>query len=52
VGDSRIDWRTARAAGTAICLARYGFGFEGFKAEDLAPGDLAIEAPVELIALS
>ena len=26
VGDSLIDWRTARAAGTRICLAGYGFG--------------------------
>ena len=25
VGDSRIDFETARAAGTDICLARYGF---------------------------
>ena len=31
VGDSTIDWRTARAASTAICLARYGFGFETFR---------------------
>ena len=29
VGDSVIDWRTARAAGTHVCLVRYGFGFEG-----------------------
>jgi phosphoglycolate phosphatase len=27
VGDSPIDWRTARAAGTRVCLVRYGFGF-------------------------
>ena len=27
VGDSAIDLRTARAAGTRICLVRYGFGF-------------------------
>jgi len=52
VGDSRIDWRTARGAGTAICLARYGFGFEGFRAEDLAPGDLTIDTPAELTTLS
>src|SRR5436853_270249 len=25
VGDSAIDWRTARAAGVAVCLVRYGF---------------------------
>lgn len=27
VGDSPIDLHTARAAGTRICLVRYGFGF-------------------------
>jgi phosphoglycolate phosphatase len=27
VGDSAIDLRTARAAGTQVCLVRYGFGF-------------------------
>lgn len=27
VGDSAIDLRTARAAGTKICLVSYGFGF-------------------------
>lgn len=29
VGDSMIDLATARAAGSACCLVRYGFGFEG-----------------------
>ncbi|MBC7832418.1 MAG: HAD hydrolase-like protein, partial [Hyphomicrobium sp.] len=28
VGDSVIDFRTARAAGSAACLVRWGFGFE------------------------
>ena len=27
VGDSAIDLRTAHAAGTRLCLVRYGFGF-------------------------
>ncbi|MEP6592885.1 MAG: HAD-IA family hydrolase, partial [Acidobacteriota bacterium] len=27
VGDSPIDLQTARAAGTRVCLVRYGFGF-------------------------
>lgn len=27
IGDSATDVRTARAAGTAVCVARYGFGF-------------------------
>ena len=51
VGDSAIDWRTARAASTSICLARYGFGFEGFSAADLGPADRLVDAPVELLSL-
>ena len=39
VGDSVVDWRTARAAGTRVCLARYGFGFEGFPVGDLGADD-------------
>ena len=35
VGDSVVDWRTARAAGTRVCLAGYGFGFEGFPVGEL-----------------
>ena len=38
VGDSHVDWRTARDAGTAICLARYGFGFLGFSVRTRSTG--------------
>jgi phosphoglycolate phosphatase len=51
VGDSIIDWRTARQAASAICLARYGFGFEGFPVAELHPSDLMIDTPRELIGL-
>lgn len=51
IGDSVIDWRTARNALTAICLVRYGFGFEGFAAGELGPDARAIDAPAELLAL-
>jgi phosphoglycolate phosphatase len=51
VGDSVIDWRTARAAAVPVCLARYGFGFDGFPAEGLGPNDFTIDAPAELLAL-
>lgn len=51
VGDSVIDWRTARAAGTSICVATYGFGFEGFPVELLGPGDLRAESPAVLACL-
>jgi phosphoglycolate phosphatase len=51
VGDSVIDWQTAHAAGTRACLARYGFGFEGFPVGALRPGDRLIESPSDLVAL-
>ena len=41
VGDSHVDHETARAAGVAICLARYGFGFHGVDPARLR-GDEAI----------
>jgi phosphoglycolate phosphatase len=52
VGDSAIDWRTARAAGTRVCLARYGFGFDSVPLHELAPEDRVIEAPLDLLSLS
>src|SRR5262249_13016911 len=48
VGDSVVDWGTARAAGGRACLARYGFGFDGFPAGRLTGADLIIDAPLEL----
>jgi beta-phosphoglucomutase-like phosphatase (HAD superfamily) len=51
VGDSVIDWKTARAAGTQLCVARYGFGFDGFPLDELAPGDAVVDSPVELTTL-
>jgi phosphoglycolate phosphatase len=51
VGDSIIDWRTARAASTSICLARYGFGFEGFPIDELRPEDRVIDQPAQLCEL-
>lgn len=53
VGDSVIDLRTARAASTRVCLARYGFGFESFPVQDqeLGAGDGIIDTPADLLAL-
>ena len=51
VGDSLIDWRTARAAGTHICLAGYGFGFEGFPTSVLGEDDRVAAGPSELLDL-
>ena len=50
VGDSVIDFRTARAAGTHLCLVRYGFGFGGFLAGDLSPEDHVVDAPPGLVS--
>ena len=52
VGDSVIDWRTAQRASTAMCLARYGFGYDGFPVGELKPGALVIDAPIDLLNLS
>src|SRR5436189_237249 len=51
VGDSIVDWRTARNASTPVCLARYGFGFEGFPLDEIDPADRVIDAPADLLAL-
>jgi phosphoglycolate phosphatase len=51
VGDSVIDWRTARAAGTRVCLASYGFGFDGFPTNDLMPDEGVIDTPAALLRL-
>jgi phosphoglycolate phosphatase len=47
VGDSAIDLRTARAAGTRICLVRYGFGFQTTVAE-LTGDELIADSPSQL----
>jgi phosphoglycolate phosphatase len=49
VGDSIVDWRTARAARTAVCLARYGFGFQGFPLSELGSADLVADQPGDLL---
>jgi phosphoglycolate phosphatase len=50
VGDSLIDWLTARAAGSSCCLARYGFGFDGFPIDQLDSRDWVIDRPSDLKA--
>ncbi len=51
VGDSFIDWRTARSAPVPLCLARYGFGFDGFPTDRLSPADRVIDSPAALLSL-
>jgi phosphoglycolate phosphatase len=48
IGDSAIDLRTARAAGTRVCLVRYGFGF-ATAAGELSGDELLIDAPGDLV---
>lgn len=50
VGDSAIDLRTARAAGTRVCLVRYGFGFRTVEG-DLRGDELIAERPDDLVRL-
>jgi phosphoglycolate phosphatase len=49
VGDSAIDWRTARAGGTQLCLARYGFGFEDVPVSELDAEVRFVDAPGDLL---
>ena len=47
VGDSAIDLRTARAAGSRVCIVRYGFGFR-FAQPELRGDDIIADSPADL----
>jgi phosphoglycolate phosphatase len=49
IGDSPVDLATARAAGTRVCIARYGFGY---RPDDtgLRDGEVAVDRPQDLVA--
>lgn len=49
VGDSAVDWRTARSAGTRIVLASYGFGFRQFPRAELRGDEQIINEPADLV---
>lgn len=51
VGDSIVDWQTARNASTSVCLARYGFGFGTFPIDKLGAHERLIDAPEALLTL-
>lgn len=51
VGDSVIDLRTARAAGTQAAVAMYGFGFAQLPPDELLPTDRLLSAPLDLLRL-
>jgi phosphoglycolate phosphatase len=48
VGDSFVDFDTARRAGTELCLARYGFGFARFPLDRLTGDEALIDSPADL----
>ena len=49
IGDSPIDLQPARAAGTRVCLVRYGFGFS-FSADDFRGDERFADAPADIAA--
>jgi phosphoglycolate phosphatase len=49
VGDSPIDFETARRAGSGICLARYGFGYR-FEATAFRGDERFVDAAAQLPA--
>ena len=51
VGDSFVDLQTARAAGVAACVARYGFGQLTFDEACLRGTELFARTPRDLLAL-
>ena len=51
IGDSRVDLATARAAGVRFCHARYGFGAESVRHDELTDADWVIRAPSDLLPL-
>ena len=51
VGDSVIDLRTARAAGTHAAVATYGFGFAQLPPDELRPTDRLFSTPLDLLRL-
>jgi phosphoglycolate phosphatase len=51
VGDSRVDFDTARAAGAHVCLARYGFGYEQFPLSQLTGDEGLVDEPAQIPAV-
>ena len=49
VGDSAIDWHAARNAAAHVCLARYGFGWEGFSVDQLDACTWIVDSPEQLL---
>jgi phosphoglycolate phosphatase len=50
VGDSTVDLRTARAAGTRACIVRYGFGYAAFDHASATGDDVFVDHPSEIVS--
>jgi phosphoglycolate phosphatase len=48
IGDSVIDLRTSRTAGTHVCLTRYGFGFATCRSDAFRGDEVFVDAASEL----
>jgi phosphoglycolate phosphatase len=51
IGDSAVDLRTARHAGTRFCYARYGFGRLEFPEHEIGTTDWVVDSAYELPAV-
>ncbi len=51
VGDSRVDLATGRAAGAAVCLTRYGFGYQGFDGFEPGPRERVVDTAAQIPAI-
>jgi phosphoglycolate phosphatase len=49
VGDSAVDWKTARVAGALMCFASYGFGFQSVPVGELTENEHIIEHASDLL---
>jgi phosphoglycolate phosphatase len=48
VGDSWVDYETARAAGVGICLVRYGFGFQSVDPSRLGGDEALVDRAADI----
>lgn len=49
VGDSLVDFETARNAECAVALARYGYGYETFPQQRLRGDEILLDGPADLL---
>jgi phosphoglycolate phosphatase-like HAD superfamily hydrolase len=50
VGDSLVDWETAKGAGARSCLVAFGFGYARIPKDRLAGDEWVVESGAELAA--